>query len=453
LRSSHGDIAKTAERTQTLGAAMGHLRNASEVALQPLASAVWKDINNILIDITKALIPFVTMLANDLPTAMQTLKPYFDILMVDLRATFKILGDVARVVAPLVKVAFDLIGVILDIFTGKWGKAWHSFTAAWRAALDALKAVPRLLIDLIEKPLTEIGAIVNVALGGFMARIERIPSDILNALSGLPSTIANLFSTAWSGLAAVADTAASDFWHWVTQLPTTVVNDLAALGTDVFNAIAGGFRTAVFGAEAGIGAIWGWLGGIGGRIIGALGDIGGMVWGYMSNAFSTVLGGMTNGITAIWGWLGGLGGQIITGLGDIGTQMWNYAVHIMTRFVDGLGSMATAIINKVKSILGPLASLFPFSPPKEGPLSGRGDPIYWGHNIIERIAEGMAGSSGALRSAMSGALGGLETAGAGATSAFMRGGPAVHIDHAHFHDGLDLEAFMKRAAWLAQTAA
>jgi phage-related protein len=227
---------------------------------------------------------------------------------------------------------------------------------------------------------------------------------------------------------------------------------VAALGGDVFAAFVSGFTWALHGAEAGISAIWGWLGGIAGRVIQAFGDIGTLVWNYMQHAFSRVLDAITNGISTIWGWLGGLGQRIITGLGDIGTQLWNYGVHIMQRFVDGIGSMAGAAVNAFKSALGPLAKFVPFSPAKEGPLSGSGDPLYWGQNIIKRMAEGMGSAQGTLGTAMKNALGPFDTqlSGAGGMTPVTTG-PAIVIQNVNLSDQLDVEGFMRHAAWIAKT--
>jgi hypothetical protein len=32
-----------------------------------------------------------------------------------------------------------------------------------------------------------------------------------------------------------------------------------------------------------------------------------------------------------------------------------------------------------------------------------------------------------------------------------RQGPAVNVEHAHFHKDIDVDAFMRRAAWVAKT--
>jgi hypothetical protein len=456
LRSSHDDIAKTAERTQTLGAAMGHLRNASEVALQPLASGVWKDINNILISITNSLTPFVNMLAADLPTAMQSLKPYFDILLANLRLTFQIISDLARVVAPLVKVAFDLIGVVLDIFTGKWGKAWQSFTAAWRAAIQALEAVPRLLIDLVEKPFIEIGAVVDLALGGFIARVQRIPSDILNALSSLGSTVITLFSAAWTGLDTVANTAMSAFWSWVTSIPTTVVNDLAALGAHIFGAISSGFSQAVQGAVAGIAGLWGWVSSIPTQVVNGLVALGTDIFLAVASGFSQALSGAGAGITSLISWLGTLPGQLITAMGDIGVQMFNEGVKIIQKLADGITSAIGAVGSAMGSVASKVLGFIGLSPAKEGPLSGQGDFILRGKMLADRLAmglaQGQADVSAAMNVLLSGAGGtGAPVAGGGLAFGGARNAPAVVIHNAHFSSEVDVEAFMKKAGWVVAT--
>jgi hypothetical protein len=36
-------------------------------------------------------------------------------------------------------------------------------------------------------------------------------------------------------------------------------------------------------------------------------------------------------------------------------------------------------------------------------------------------------------------------------AAQMRSGPAVNVEHAHFHNEIDIDSFLRRAAWVAKT--
>jgi hypothetical protein len=95
------------------------------------------------------------------------------------------------------------------------------------------------------------------------------------------------------------------------------------------------------------------------------------------------------------------------------------------------------------------------SPATYGPLSGQGDLILRGRMLADRLATGLVQGQGQVGAAMSQLLN-VPTADVSAAVATQRGGggggPVIHIENANFSDNLDLEAFMRKAAWVAQTS-
>ncbi|MEV7907617.1 hypothetical protein, partial [Streptomyces anulatus] len=55
--------------------------------------------------------------------------------------------------------------------------------------------------------------------------------------------------------------------------------------------------------------------------------------------------------------------------------------------------------NAASDILGRIRDLFPFSPAKEGPFSGRGWTLFSGMSLAEGFADGMTRGAGLVRSA------------------------------------------------------
>lgn len=118
-----------------------------------------------------------------------------------------------------------------------------------------------------------------------------------------------------------------------------------------------------------------------------------------------------------------LGGAIISGLFDIGAKIlftiidwgksiWNFfTVTVPDKIKDavaGFGdllveagkSLIEGLIRGIRFMLGPLGFIldeaariahdkFPHSPAKDGPLSGKGDPLYAGQEFVNRLATGM----------------------------------------------------------------
>ena len=117
--------------------------------------------------------------------------------------------------------------------------------------------------------------------------------------------------------------------------------------------------------------------------------------------------------------------------------------------------MPNAIMDKLKSLVpGPLKAF-------AGAL-GLGSPSrifhQFGVDTIQGYINGIASMGPAVTAVMQSvaptpaALGPMPSGvGVGTPNQANRRGPAIVIEEAHFHDELDIEVFMRKAGWLAQT--
>jgi TP901 family phage tail tape measure protein len=448
IKGGHDSIDATAARTATLSGAMGTLRNSTEVALQPMASAVWKDINKALIDLAKNLTPVVTAMGKDLPKVMADLQPLFSLIKGEVTTVFRIWGDELKIVMPLMKALFDAISLVADLLTGKWGKAWDSLKALGNAVFAALKQIPKLLLDLVEAPFKVLGSDIDKGITDFLKRVGAIPGDIVNALASLASTVASLFTQAFTGLEGFANTAMSNFWTFVSHIPQEVLSDIASLGSDLFGALSAGFQQAYQGAVSGISGLWGWVGGITSRIIGGLGSIATDVYNWASAGFGNLLQGAQQGASAIWNWASNLGSNIASGLGNIGSALLQSGKDLIQGFINGIGSMAGSIASAISNLLpGPLKGI--------AHTLGLGSPsklFYgWAKDTAQGFINGLNDSQNTVSRAFQDAFTPPMPGAVGAGGASYPGssGPAVVVQNAHFADTLDIEAFMKKAAWVA----
>jgi phage-related protein len=85
-----------------------------------------------------------------------------------------------------------------------------------------------------------------------------------------------------------------------------------------------------------------------------------------------------------------------------GARGWLLAAgrNIIQGLIDGIGSMIGAVGSAIGSIVSKIRSFLPFSPAKEGPLSGAGSPDRAGAKIAAMLAAGMdSGAGGVSRAA------------------------------------------------------
>lgn len=74
--------------------------------------------------------------------------------------------------------------------------------------------------------------------------------------------------------------------------------------------------------------------------------------------------------------------------------------NIVASLINGIRSQIPSLRSIMTTIAATVRSFWPFSPAKEGPLSGSGDPLLAGQNIIHRLAEGITAGSNELGSVM-----------------------------------------------------
>jgi hypothetical protein len=122
----------------------------------------------------------------------------------------------------------------------------------------------------------------------------------------------------------------------------------------------------------------------------------------------------------------------MSGISSLGNDLFNAGAKIITMLANGIKSAAGAVTREVKSIASDITSFLPFSPAKQGPMSGGGSPDISGKKIGTMLAQGMTSSAASVRTAASrlagaanpSAIGGLGLAygGAGAGAAYAAGG-------------------------------
>jgi phage-related protein len=99
-----------------------------------------------------------------------------------------------------------------------------------------------------------------------------------------------------------------------------------------------------------------------------------------------------------------LPGRIISFLASLPGRMLELGQGIIQRLIDGIMSRVAAVGNAIGSIAQKVRNFLPFSPAKEGPLSGSGDPFKAGQHISDMLAGGIASRRGGIGGAMGGAL-------------------------------------------------
>ena len=85
----------------------------------------------------------------------------------------------------------------------------------------------------------------------------------------------------------------------------------------------------------------------------------------------------------------GFPSKIVSAIGNLGSLLYKAGQNVIQGLINGISSKLGALRDKAASAAKAIRNLFPFSPAKEGPLSGGGSPDIAGGKIATMIAAGM----------------------------------------------------------------
>lgn len=211
-------------------------------------------------------------------------------------------------------------------------------------------------------------------------------------------------------------------------------NRIRAVTSAVWHAVVGLVRGAIHGVAAAVS----WVGSLPGRFA---------AWfGRARSAAGSALGRLAGDVRSI-------PGRILSALGNLGSLLYQAGRNVIQGLINGIMSMFGSIGGAMGSIVGKLRGFLPFSPAKEGPLSGAGSPHLAGRKIARMVADGMSYgvpdvASAAARLAASAALV------PGSAASVLSGAPggAAGTYHLHF-DGLTRGAIEQHVRAGLQAAA
>ena len=164
--------------------------------------------------------------------------------------------------------------------------------------------------------------------------------------------------------------------------------------------ISGWFGAAKNSAVTKWNGLLNWLKAFPGRAVGALSSLAGMLGNTAATAGGRLVSAISSKISSAISWIRGLPGRARAALGDLGSKLYASGRSLVGGFINGITSRAGDLYNKAAGLVSKVRNLFPFSPAKEGPFSGRGYTTYSGRALINGFAQGITQQQGAVTAAM-----------------------------------------------------
>ena len=375
-------------------------------------------------------------------------------------AVFTWLGDTVAELIPHFQSLCDWVqqntwvfGALATLLTGLLLVGIYQVTAAIWAATAAMLANPitwivtgiGLLAAALYLLITNWDSVVQWLNGVWKGCLDWLASGwegVKQAFAGFGEWLAGLWQKIVDGFNAFVEYIVTMKWaedfsnaaiagfgllgEFIGGLPGMILDGLAFLGDLWLKAVEW------FGAfvKAGIDAFLGyvkWLTELPGKIIAAIADLGPKLW----DGAVTWTGQFLEGAKGVWNnvveFVSGIPGAIMRALGDTGSFLLRSGEALVNGFLRGIQNSWNKLTSWVSEGMSKLRGLWPFSPAKWGPFSGRGYVTYSGEAIVRDFADSIADQQGYLESRAGGVA---QTArniipeGSGATPAPMPARPS-----------------------------
>lgn len=310
-------------------------------------------IGQTLTAIASAITTLITSLLPPLASIIQALMPVITTVMNVIGQVASIIVNlVSTVLPPLLDVVNALIQPILSMIT---------------TLLPPLNAVIQALIPIIMQIVAALAEII-APIGQIVAQIAGAVMPIIQQLGSIVQSVANL--VAWA------------------------INSLLL---PAFSAMAPAVTSAVGTVKAVFSTISGIISGIVNVVSGIISGNWGQVW----NGFKQIVSSAVKGLGSI---VGGIRDTVLNALSGAGQWLVQSGKAIIDGLISGIKGAISGAKDAVSGALQSIRDLFPFSPAKEGPFSGRGWVLYSGRSITAAFAQGVTDNAGKAEKAVHDAM-------------------------------------------------
>lgn len=382
------------------------VQNNAQLALEPLGSAVFST----LADVLSAMAPTLQDIGNWLKentwafgalgaAIAGILIPAFVTWVAGIWASTAALlaSPITWIVVGIAALAAGLVLLIVN-----WQAVSDFIGGVWNATVEGAKGLWEDFVRGLSEFATGIGQWFMEGLTGagqqiseFFAGLPQMILDGLAALGQIGLEIlafsmginANLIEGFVQFLGYIPGWIAS-VGEWVASLPGKIMEWLSGLNQLVDRAADwfGGFLNGMTrkGAE-----IIEWCRQLPGKIIGGISSLASSLASTASNAWNGFLRATSDLGGRAVGFVGSLPGKIMGALGDLGNLLVRSGGALVDGFLRGIQGAWNSLVGWVKQGMDWLRGLWPFSPAKWGPFSGKGYVTHSGKAIIRDFADSL----------------------------------------------------------------
>lgn len=383
-----------------------------------LAATVWdalKQIGSAFMDLwSGAIQPIISLIS----TAFVALLPVFELIFMGILQTVTmVIGNIVGIITGLVDVITGVVQLISAIFRGDWAAAWDAVKQIVLGAVQVVWNLVQLWIlgrvmqvvgifgKVLMKPFqvawTAVRGVFTKALSGIRAFVTGALNGIRGFTFNVMTVIRGIFSTIWGAIRTVVTGAVRGVRTGITvglnairAYISFVLNFYRKIFSTAWNAIRSVVTGAVNGVRSAVSGAFNAVRSVVSSVMSAVRSIVTSAWNAVRAGARAAVNGMrsavSGGFSAVTSIVRNLPSTIRGVFSNAGGLLLAAGRNIIQGLTKGIQSAIGGAINAVKGGVQKIRNLLPFSPAKEGPLSGKGYTLYSGQALMGDFGKGIA---------------------------------------------------------------
>ncbi|WP_424462879.1 tape measure protein [Pseudoclavibacter helvolus] len=303
----------------------------------------------------------------------------------------RFLGEAWNNIVAVATTVFTFLGAF---FTNVWNGIVTAVQFVWGLIVGYITWYINTVMLIITTVLTAIVAAWNWLWNGIVTVFQFVwnlvvlaVTTYINIVMTIITTVLNVITTVWTNIWNGISIVISTVWGWIVAGVTAYITLVQTVITNVVNAISTTWNT-----------VWG-----------AISVFFMSLWGTIVRAVEGFVNEVQGRITQVTNFLQALPEQIMGFFTGIGEWLVESGKSLIQGFLDGISSAFEGAKGFVEDGLAGIRDLFPFSPAKEGPFSGRGWVAYSGMSVGETFGQSVASALNSEKSGVVSALGGIQS--------------------------------------------
>lgn len=314
------------------------------------------------------------------------------------------LGEMFGAIWEKLKNFWETVGVpTLDAIKLGWEMLWQGIQQIWEAIGPPLmlaietawnniqivfETVWNIIVVIFQTAWDTIQIIIETALGVIQGIIDTVTAVIQGDWEGFWDAILGIVETIWEGITTAVETAVNavkeiidSILQGISAIWENIWNSIKEVVTQVWNEIVSAVSRFIESVRRTVSNVLSSIQGTWNSVWTSISTFFSEIWKGIQGAATEFMNGVKETFKSVLEFIGSIPEKIKDLFSDMGTLLLDSGKALVNGFLEGIKKAWGKLTDWVSKGLSKLRNLFPFSPAKTGPFSGRGWVTYSGESL------------------------------------------------------------------------